>query len=56
MSDKQKKNKKLSLIAKNDKEIISIVASESNKEVTVVRQSANQTSRDTYHLESIKAD
>ena len=53
MSEKENRNKNISLFAKNDKEIISIVASESNKEMTVIRQSVNGTSRDAYRLERI---
>lgn len=56
MSEKENRNKKISLFAKNDKEIISIVASESNKEMTVIRQSVNGTSRDAYRLERIDAN
>lgn len=50
------KQKELSITASNQKELISIVVSESSKKMTVIRQSANQISRDTYRLESIKAD
>ena len=50
------KDKKLSLTASNQKELISIVISESSRKVTIIRQSCDQTSRDIYHLENIKAD
>lgn len=54
MSKRENRNKKLSLIAKNDKEIITILASEILNEMTIIRQSSGRTSRDTYYLESME--
>ena len=53
---KKRKSKELSITASNQKELISIVVSESSKKISVVRQSSGRISRDIYHLESIKAD
>ena len=50
------KDRELSLIASNQRELISVVISESSKKVTIIRQSSSQISRDIYHLENIKAD
>lgn len=50
------KDKKLSLTASNQKELISIVISESSRKATIIRQSSGQISRDIYRLENIKAD
>lgn len=52
----EKKQKNLSLTGRNKKESISIVVSERKKLINIVKQDANQISRDTYHLESIKGD
>lgn len=50
------KDRKLSLTASNQKELISIVISGSSRKVTIIRQSSGQISRDIYRLENIKAD
>ena len=50
------KDKKLSLTASNQKELISVAISESSRKVTIIRQSNSQISRDIYRLENIKAD
>lgn len=53
---KKRKSRELSLTASNEKELISVVVSESSKKISVVRQSRGRISRDIYHLESIKAN
>ena len=53
---KSKKIKNLSLTGRNNGEIISIVVSKRKKQINIVKQDANQISRDIYHLENIKGD
>ena len=52
LEDKNK-YKKYSLLASNEKELVSIVVSENSGEVTIVRQSSGRISRDIYRLERI---
>lgn len=53
---RKKKIKNLSLTGRNKRESISIVVNERKKQINILRQGANQISRDIYHLENIKGD
>lgn len=53
---RRRKIKKLSLTGRNRRESISIVVNERKKQINILRQDANQISRDIYHLENIKGD
>ena len=53
---KRRKIKNLSLTGRNRRESISIVVNERKKQINILRQDANQISRDIYHLENIKGD
>ncbi len=53
---RKKKIKNLSLTGRNKGEFISIVVNERKKQINILRQDANQISRDIYHLENIKGD
>lgn len=53
---RKRKIKNLSLTGRNKRESISIVVNERKKQINILRQDANQISRDIYHLENIKGD
>lgn len=53
---RKRRIKNLSLTGRNKRESISIVVNERKKQINILRQDANQISRDIYHLENIKGD